>query len=133
VLVLVLVQEGLTPLHVASHVDAAYVARVLLEHRAAVEAIDNQGRSPLHVACESNALNTIVLLLAEDSSLVDLRTRVCIHPCALAFSFSLSLFMHVLIPRCCGRLAMYLLQVHVEINTLVLQNAYYYVTPNSTC
>jgi ankyrin repeat protein len=91
VLVLVLVQEGLTPLHVASHVDAAYVARVLLEHRAAVEAIDNQGRSPLHVACESNALNTIVLLLAEDSSLVDLRTRVCIHPCALAFSLSLPL------------------------------------------
>jgi ankyrin repeat protein len=92
VLVLVLVQEGLTPLHVASHVDAAYVARVLLEHRAAVEAIDNQGRSPLHVACESNALNTIVLLLAEDSSLVDLRTRVCIHPCALAVSLSLSLY-----------------------------------------
>ena len=60
----------------AARVDAAYVARVLIENRCPVDSLDHAGRTPLHVACESNAVNTIVLLLAEDNSLIHIRNRV---------------------------------------------------------
>jgi ankyrin repeat protein len=56
-------KEGWTPLHSAAFRGKVEFARILLDHRAAVNATNNYDRSPLHLASISGQVGVIRLLL----------------------------------------------------------------------
>jgi len=48
------VQNGVTPLHVASHYDHQNVALLLLDKGASPHAMAKNGHTPLHIAARKN-------------------------------------------------------------------------------
>lgn len=48
------VQNGVTPLHVASHYDHQGIALLLLDKGASPHAIAKNGHTPLHIAAKKN-------------------------------------------------------------------------------
>lgn len=54
-----MLQNGVTPLHVASHYDHQNVALLLLEKGASPHAMAKNGHSPLHIAARKNQVRSI--------------------------------------------------------------------------
>lgn len=55
----VILQNGVTPLHVASHYDNQNVALLLLENGASPHATAKNGHTPLHIAAKKNQVNNL--------------------------------------------------------------------------
>lgn len=53
-------QNGVTPLHVASHYDHQNVALLLLDKGASPHATAKNGHTPLHIAAKKNQVNVFV-------------------------------------------------------------------------
>lgn len=60
-------QNGVTPLHVASHYDHQNVALLLLDKGASPHAMAKNGHTPLHIAARKNQVNNIIIRHAEKS------------------------------------------------------------------
>ena len=52
-------QNGVTPLHVASHYDHQNVALLLLDKGASPHAMAKNGHTPLHIAARKNQVQII--------------------------------------------------------------------------
>lgn len=55
--------DFLTALHVAAHCGHVKIAKLLLDHKADVNARALNGFTPLHIACKKNRIKVIELLI----------------------------------------------------------------------
>lgn len=55
-------QNGVTPLHVASHYDHQNVALLLLDKGASPHAMAKNGHTPLHIAARKNQVRVILII-----------------------------------------------------------------------
>ena len=69
-------QHGKTALHWASHRGDLPMARCLITARAEVNSIDNQGVTPLFMACNTLGHKKVVSLLLAEGATVDLANRL---------------------------------------------------------
>lgn len=53
-------QNGVTPLHVASHYDHQGIALLLLDKGASPHAIAKNGHTPLHIAGKKNQVSLVL-------------------------------------------------------------------------
>lgn len=56
-------QNGVTPLHVASHYDNQNVALLLLDRGASPHAVAKNGYTPLHIAAKKNQVGTFMFII----------------------------------------------------------------------
>lgn len=54
-----MLQNGVTPLHVASHYDHQNVALLLLDKGASPHATAKNGHTPLHIAARKNQVSSV--------------------------------------------------------------------------
>ena len=65
-----------TPLHLAAAAGQLEVCRLLLELGANIDATDDQGQKPIHVAAQNNFPEVVKLFLQQHPSLVMAYTKV---------------------------------------------------------
>lgn len=65
-----------TPLHLAAAAGQLEVCRLLLELGASIDATDDQGQKPIHVAAQNNFPEVAQLFLQQHPSLVMATTKV---------------------------------------------------------
>lgn len=66
-----------TPLHLAAAAGQLEVCRLLLELGASIDATDDLGQKPIHVAALNNYSDVVQLFLQQHPSLVMAHTKVC--------------------------------------------------------
>lgn len=74
----VLLQSGLTPLHVASFMGCMNIVIYLLQHSAIADVPTVRGETPLHLAARANQTDIIRILLRNGAQ-VDARARVSVN------------------------------------------------------
>jgi ankyrin len=74
-MIVVLLQSGLTPLHVASFMGCMNIVIYLLQHDASPDVPTVRGETPLHLAARANQTDIIRILLRNGAQ-VDARARV---------------------------------------------------------
>ena len=72
---LLLLQSGLTPLHVASFMGCMNIVIYLIQHQASPDEATVRGETPLHLAARANQTDIIRILLRNGAQ-VDARARV---------------------------------------------------------
>ena len=64
-----ILQDYLTPLHVAAHCGNVRTAKLLLDRKCEVNARALNGFTPLHIACKKNRIKVVELLLKYGASI----------------------------------------------------------------
>lgn len=67
-------QNGVTPLHVASHYDHQNVALLLLDKGASPHAMAKNGHTPLHIAARKNQVSSIVTKVTRLKAIISTST-----------------------------------------------------------
>jgi len=67
-----------TPLHLAASAGQLEVCRLLLDLGANIDATDDQGQKPIHIAAQNNFPEVVLLFLKQHPQLVLACTRVSV-------------------------------------------------------
>ena len=93
--------EGMTPLHAAAIKGDVVIARFLIEHGGAVNAVTSTGMTPLHTTARYGQ-KEVALLLLEHGANVDARSSDGITPLHRAASYGQDAMVELLIERGAG-------------------------------
>ena len=74
-----LLQKKQTPLHLAASAGQLPVCNLLIELGASLDATDDYGQKPIHLAAQSNKPEVVKLFLKQRPSLVSVTTKVSGH------------------------------------------------------